>query len=181
MNNESFNLLSSNLEAMLYESMVKIGYLKGQAVGIYYAETLMHHLIGTSDGEVEKSLEILSRFSNQMQEVWGKIDSSYSKGRYKLTVSPMGAEYVFQRNKDNHFLEDLIHELRKQSVVIDDIVGIFRRYSTDVLCRKWDNSEFEYSVEFVDKSIDQFIYCFTFDEMGQYYHRFTEFDFHTLH
>lgn len=182
---KKYEKLTDNLEAMLHESMVKIGYVKGQPVGIYYAEDLMHHLLCVDEDmeqneKVDLALQKLEQFALENEPEWGKIIIERQEGRYKLTVPAKGMEYVYERNKNNHFLEDLIAVLRKPQVTIEKVLDVFRRYSDEVICEKSQDEEFEYAVHFADPKVDPFIYCFTFDEMGQYYHRFTEYDYRKL-
>ncbi|HKM00256.1 MAG TPA: DUF3877 family protein [Mobilitalea sp.] len=181
-----FTELRTNLEAMLHESFVKIGYVSGQSIGIYYTEELLCHLLAISIQNPysaqlsEQILGQLDKFTKENEPLWGNILYSEENGRYKLTVPPQGLDYVYERNKDNHFLEELIAKLASFNVTIDDITAVFYHYSNDVICEKSQDDEFEYAVHFADNSIDPFIYCFTFDEMGRYYHRFTEFDYRNL-
>ena len=175
---KKFRDLTDNLEAMLHESIVKIGYVKGQPVGIYYTEDLMHHLLGADEDLT--ALQRLEEFAKENQSEWGMISYERQKGRYKLTVPAKGMAYVYERNKDNHFLRDLIDMLQKPQVTIDKVMEVFHRYSNEVICEKSEDEEFEYAIRFADPRIDPFIYCFTFDEMGKYYHRFTEYDYRKL-
>ncbi|HKL80548.1 MAG TPA: DUF3877 family protein [Mobilitalea sp.] len=183
---KKFTELRANLEAMLHESFVKIGYARGQSVGIYYTEELLCHLLAISNQNPdsaqlsEQILGQLEQFTKENVPLWGNILYSEENGRYKLTVPPQGLDYVYERNKDNHFLEELIAKLAYPNIIIDDIIAVFHHYSNDVICEKSEDDEFEYAVHFADNSIDPFIYCFTFDEMGRYYHRFTEFDYRNL-
>jgi hypothetical protein len=177
---KQFSELTRNLEAMLHESMVKIGYLKGQAVGIYYTESLLFHLLGIKTGEEEKVNPLLNLLTESLDDVWGKIVWTKEDGRYKFTIPAKGMDYVYEKYKNNHFLSDLVETLRSPSITIDTVLEVFYQYSMEVICEKSTNDEFEYAVRFTDPSIDPFIYCFTFDEMGQYYHRFTEFDYLNL-
>jgi len=176
---QSYTALTSNLEAMLYEGMVKIGYYEGQGVGIYYTEDLICQLLDT-ENNTSNIMQLLALFAIENQALWGKIIYTKENGRYKITVSSEGLRYVYQKNKDNHFLRDLIEVLKTPNTTIDMVLAVFHQYSSNVLCEKSNHDEFEYAVSFADKSIDAFIYCFTFDEMGQYYHRFTAFDYHNL-
>ncbi|MBE5967166.1 MAG: hypothetical protein E7255_09400 [Lachnospiraceae bacterium] len=197
--NNTFQELTNNLEAMLHESMVKIGYVKGQPVGIYYTKDLMHHLLGLEKCSMEEkelsnhhnqsnrkeilekhALQQLEQFTREKEPEWGNILCELQKDRYKLTVPAKGMEYVYKKNKDNHFLEDLIGVLRYPDVTIENVIAVFHKYSDQVICEKSEDEEFEYAVRFADSSIDPFVYCFTFDEMGKYYHRFTEYDYRKL-
>lgn len=180
MEDRIFTNLTINLEATLHESMVKVGYIKGQAVSIYYLRELLFHLLELNLDQEEEAHQRLINYGEFMKKDWGLIIFSEENGRYKITVSAEGMEYIHEKFKDNHFLDELIDTLRKKDITIDTILNVFYRYSNEVSCIKSNHEDFEYSIQFKDKTIDPFIYCFTFDEMGQYYHRFTEFDFQKL-
>ncbi|NLP35716.1 MAG: DUF3877 family protein, partial [Clostridiales bacterium] len=92
---KKFRDLTDNLEAMLHESIVKIGYVKGQPVGIYYTEDLMHHLLGADEDLT--ALQRLEEFAKENQSEWGMISYERQKGRYKLTVPAKGMAYVYER------------------------------------------------------------------------------------
>lgn len=177
---QKFSNLTSNLEAMLYESMEKIGYCKGESIRIYYTPELLFHLLGATNLTPKDIEELLKEFSEENKELWGELLCKNEHGRYKIEVSSKGVDYVYEKNKENHFLRDLIQVLREPNTTIDKVMEVFHQYSNDVICEKSKDEEFEYAVSFQDKTIDGFIYCFTFDELGQYYHRFTEFDFQKL-
>jgi hypothetical protein len=177
---QQFYELTNNLEAMLHESMVKIGYLKGQTVSIYYTPSLLCHLLGQKLEEHEQIMPLLLSFTEELEKEWGKIICTKQEGRYQLTIPAKGMDYVYEKNKENHFLSDLVEALKAPNITIDTVMAVFYQYSKDVICHKSTNDEFEYAVHFIDKTIDSFIYCFTFDEMGRYYHRFTEYDYMNL-
>jgi hypothetical protein len=180
MQTKQFDELTRNLEAMLHESMVKIGYLKGQAVGIYYTQSLLFHLLGMTNGKDEQVHSLLDQLTLELEEVWGKIVWTLDEERYKFIIPAKGMDYVNEKYKDDHFLSDLVETLKSPNITIDTVLAVFYRYSKGVICQKSSNDEFEYAVRFADPTIDPFVYCFTFDEMGQYYHRFTEFDYLAL-
>jgi hypothetical protein len=178
--NRKYMKLAKNLEAMIFESTVKIGYCKGQPVGIYYTPELLGHLLSAQDYPHKSMQEFLDEFTNESRETLGEVTWTKVNGRYLITVSGKGIDYIYEKNKENYFLPDLINVLKKSNLTIEMILEVFHQYSDEVLCEKSNDDEFEYSVRFLDKDIDEFIYCFTFDELGQYYHRFTVFDFKNM-
>jgi hypothetical protein len=160
--------------------MVKIEFVKGESFGIYYTEDLLLHLLGISKNEEDQILFILGQFAKENEPEYGELQYQTANGRYKLTMPAKGMEYVKEKYQNNHFLEDLIGTLKELDTSIDTIMKVFLKYSNDVICRKANDDEFDYTVRFSDSEIDPFIYCFTFNEMGQYYHRFTEYDYKNL-
>ena len=177
MDEQIYKDLEKNLEAMLYESIAKIGYDKNTPISIYYTKPFISHILKEDAALCIKKLE---KFKNYIEPVWGKIDISEENERFKITVYPKGIEYVYNHNKDNHFIKDLIGALSDRNCSFDTILSVFKSYSNDIVTQKSKNGEFDCAIYFKDENIDPFVYCFTFDSLGKYYHRFTKFDYENI-
>lgn len=177
---QGFLHLERNLVAMIYEGMVKIGYHKGERQSIYYDYDLLCYLLDIEEQVVAEHVDILPRlmeFCEFISAHLGKVKVTMEKGRYKITVPEEGVDTIFEENKENTFLVELIATLRKKDCDIEEIKNVFYTYSDEVVCEPSEHAEFDYVVYFKDTTIDEFKYCFTFDVMGRYYHRLTEYDF----
>lgn len=182
MNNKKilgFQQLERNLEAMIHEGFIKIGYGNGEKIRIYYFSDLLLYLLGMDSSEKADTnlLPILHEFCNYIQDHWGNIQIGKNQNRYEFIIPAKGAAYVYEKNKNNTFLKDLIEILKTEDCTIDNIIPVFEKYSSEVIYEKSTNPEFDYVVYFEDSSIDPFKYCFTFDTMGKYYHRLTDYDY----
>lgn len=177
---DGFRELERNLEATIHEGTIKLGFVKGEYIGIYYDYELLVHLLKQTPQEKKELMPILQEFAEYVKGELGLVQVTMEKSRYKVTVSPEGVAHIVEKNKENGFLKELIEEMSKSDCNVSSIKDIFYKYSNDVICEKSDNEEFDYVIQFKDKEIDPFIYCFTFDVMGKYYHRLTDFDFHRL-
>lgn len=172
--------LEKNLEAMIHEGTVKIGFVEGETINIYYDYNLLQHLLGLEDyKEADIRIE-LDKFTHFINKNWGFVEIRVEKKRYKFSVSPIGVKYVYKKNINNTFLKDLILKTREKDCSIESILEVFYYYSKDVICEKSTNSEFDYIIYFKDTNIDSFKYCFSFNEMGNYYHRLTYYDYEKL-
>ena len=83
-------------------------------------------------------------------------------------------------NSDRIFLKTLIEKVRDRNCSIQDIKQVFEAESSKYCCIETEGDEFQYVVYFEDSGIDEYKYCFTFDAMGSYYHRFTDYDFKNM-
>ena len=177
-----FQHLERNLEAMIHEGFVKIGYVQGEKISIYYFSDLLSYLLDIDNNEdlIRNLTAPLHEFCNYMIDNWGFIHIEREKNRYQFIIPAKGTAYVYEKNKNNTFLSDLIQTLSKNNCTVDDILPVFQKYSNEVVCEQSTHPEFDYVIYFADSNIDEFRYCFTFGELGKYYHRLTEYDYSQL-
>jgi hypothetical protein len=100
--------------------------------------------------------------------------------RFKFTILKEGITYIYKHNENNIFLKELINTVKGASFSLLDITEIFEHYSPDFVCERINNSEFEYVLFFNDRTLDPFKYCFTFNQMGGYYHRLLDFSYNQI-
>lgn len=179
-NSEEFMHLQKNIESTIHEGLVKLGYNKGEQISIYYdLESLSHILNRPMDHQ--NSIEPLKKFQAfSSQQCGTAMVIEAEKGRYKFTLKDTAVECIYNKYKNHIFLKQLICLLANKNVTMDQIVEVFRQQSEEVICEKVENSEFDYVVYYADPSIDEFKYCFTFDGMGIYYHRFMDYHYEKL-
>ncbi|ROR28161.1 uncharacterized protein DUF3877 [Mobilisporobacter senegalensis] len=180
---QGFLHLERNLEAMIYEGIVKIGYVKGEKQSIYYDYDLLVYLLNIEQEQENIKMDIMPRlreFQTFVLKNWGKIGIEIENHRYKFNLPGGTIDHIYEKNKDNLFLSDLIGALSVKDCTLDNIMSVFYKYSQDIVCEESKNPEFNYVIYFKDTNIDEFKYCFTFGEMGKYYHRLTPFDYERL-
>lgn len=180
---QGFLYLERNLEAMIHEGIVKIGYRRGEKQSIYYDYDLLVYLLNIEPEQGNTRMDImpiLREFQVFIEKYWGKINIDMENNRYKFNLPANAIAYIHEKNKDNLFLSDLIGALGEKGCTLDDILKVFHKYSNEVICEESNNSEFNHVIYFEDTNIDEFKYCFTFGEMGRYYHRLTPFDYERL-
>jgi hypothetical protein len=177
---DGFRHLQSNIESMIYESLVKLGSSKGEQMSIYYDIELLLYLLNRDSNEKKDIVSILKAFQDFAKQNFLDVCIEMEKGRYKFTLNSDAVGYIYNKHKDNTFLKELIRTLANKDVTIEDILEVFKQQSSEVICEKVENSEFDYVIYFEDQSSDEFKYCFTFDDMGKYYHRFIDYNYQRL-
>lgn len=176
---EQYNLahLEKNISDMIYEGMVKIGYIENQSVSVYYDPGLLCYLLHTDRLTNEEMAECLEEFKQYVIPRLGSIAIKYAKGRYEFCVCKDGVKYIYENNQSRGFLPKLVEVLQNRENGLEQIIKVFREVSENIRVEEVEHSEFQYVISFEDKQIDEFRYCFTFDEMGRYYHRLLDYDF----
>lgn len=169
-----------NLEATIYEGIIKLGYLEGEPTSIFYTKELFHHLLGLESIDKEELVSAIKTLIEQLEPVFGRVRIAIEKSRYKVTIPSQGVKFVLENNHNNTFLKELIEEMKDKETNINRVHDIFLKYSKQVVLEKVEHDEFDYILYFEDKSIDPFIYCFTLNDGNKYYHRLTEFDYKNL-
>ena len=168
--------LEENIETTIYEGLLKLGYQNNESFSIYYDLDLLNHLLHTAFDSKEVCLNYLQEFKTYAAKHLFDLEIFLERNRFKFTVPKDGIAYIY-KNENNPFLKDLIQTVNTHSFTLEDILAIFSRYTDEYVCEKIDNDEFQYVLYFKDSSMDKFKYCFTFDEMGGYYHRLLDFSF----
>jgi hypothetical protein len=175
--NNGFIQLEENIETTIYEGLLKLGFENDDSFSIYYDLDLLNHLLGTSHESNEECLNYLNDFITFAGDRLKDIKITLERNRFKFTVFKDGIEYINKHNSNNTFLKDLITKVKGHLFTLEDILAIFRKYSSDFVCDEIENSEFQYVIYFKDNALDKFKYCFTFDQMGGYYHRLLDFSY----
>ena len=170
-----FEALKQGLIDLVQESQIKVGYTKN-AVGLYYPLDSLNHLLGAeqSADEMEDSLR---RFCGYAKDPLGEITVTRNGELFCITISEEGAAYVHDSCGDNAFLRAFIQQIGTHPCGLDDLLAVFRQYSTHVVCQKIDNEEFDYLVYFADGRPDSYRYCIRLEMGHAIYHRFTDKDY----
>lgn len=170
--------LKENVETTIYEGILKLGYSHDESFSIYYDLDLLNHLLHTDFQNVEDMDNYLHGFSEYMNtKVPGFSCALLINKRFKFTVLKDGILKIKDSNKDNFFLRDMIELVNKQIFTIEDVVNVFKKSGESFVFEHADHPEFKHVLYFKDKSIDNFKYCFNFDELGSYYHRLLDFSY----
>ncbi len=178
-NDAGFINLEENIKSTIYEGLLKLGYQNNESFSIYYDLDLLNHLLLSSFDSNETCLNYLQEFKTFAEQDLLDIEISLERNRFKFSVDKDGIEYIY-KHENNPFLNDLIQTVSTHSFHLEDILAIFKRYSDEYICEEIDNDEFQYVLYFKDSKMDKFKYCFTFDEMGGYYHRLLDFSFNKI-
>lgn len=177
---DGFIELEENIETTIYEGTLKLGYNKEESFSIYYDLDLLNYLLYTNFNTKEACFNYLTEFQEYVKSRLSNIAINLEKGRFKITVPKEGISYIYTKNEDNTFLKELINTVKSHAFTLEDILQIFRHYSNNFACEQIDNEEFQYVIYFKDNTLDKFKYCFTFDQMGGYYHRLLDYSYSKL-
>ena len=172
--------LEENIETTIFEGILKLGYNKEESLSIYYDLDLLNYLLHTDFQTKEDCLQNLVEFKDFVRPRLSIIGIELEKGRFKVTVPKEGISYIYKHNENNTFLKELIDTVKGHTFSLEDILGIFKKHSDNFVCETIDNEEFQYVIYFKDKALDKFKYCFTFDQMGGYYHRLLDYSYGKL-
>lgn len=175
---KGYGYLLKNLMDSVYEMMLKLGEKESSGICIYYTSDLMSFLLGTEEEEIQSKLKDFPAFAKSCID---DVNIEYLKdGRIGIKVFKSGIDKIMTLNSDRKFLKTLIEKVRDRNCSIEDIKQVFEAESSKYCCIETEGDEFQYVVYFEDSGIDEYKYCFTFDAMGSYYHRFTDYDFKNM-
>lgn len=175
-----FKELEKNIETTIYEGILKLGYNPDEALSIYYDLDLLNYLLQKDFIHNIQCLDHLQEFITYVNPRLYNINILLEKGRFKFTVPKEGIAYIYKKNQNNNFLTELIKLVKTHNFTLEDVLAVFGHYSNEFVCEEMNNSEFQYVIYFKDSNIDKFKYCFSFDEMGGYYHRLLDYSFNRI-
>lgn len=166
--------LLKNLTDVLLESQIKLGFTDNP-VSLYYPLDSLCRMLGISAdaGEVDAILASLPDIP------LGRIAVTRNGERYGLTIPAEGVRYVHEHVRDSGFLTEFIHLLASHhhGITIEEILAVFRKYSTHVVCKEVTDDEFDYLLYFEDGTPDDYRYLISMEMGHAAYHRFTPADF----
>ncbi|MDE6785366.1 MAG: DUF3877 family protein [Ruminococcus sp.] len=170
MNYERFE---KNLIDNIKEAQLKLGF-ENRPMSLNYMQTSINHLTGA-----ECTQDILDGFSDSVYERLGRLDFRKIKDGICITVPAEGTAYV--NNLTGHdFIAELISAVRNHGTSMEQVLEIFRRYSSDVITRKSSSDEFDLLVYFENNEPDEYYYCLTDEGCHITYHRFIREDYEDL-
>ncbi|WP_455714828.1 DUF3877 family protein [Anaerosporobacter sp.] len=176
---EAYQLLEKNVIDTIHEWQVKLGYTE-EMIRIYYNRDSLEHLVKLSLPTVVEAKEFLIDWRETVKDRLGKVHLSNKEERFCIGVPADGTKYVYEKKKESTFLTDLMKVLKEPSCTIEQILGVFKKQSPNVVCEKVTGEEFDYVIYYEDYALDSFRYCFSFGQMGAFYHRFSEYDYQTI-
>ncbi|HIT90765.1 MAG TPA: DUF3877 family protein [Candidatus Merdenecus merdavium] len=172
--------LEKNISDMIFEGLLKIGYFKEQRISIYYDKGLLSYLLGVDYLEEEEYASCFKGFKEYVSSTLPDLVIKRQKERFEFSVSSEGVSYIYHNNSSRKFLKELIDVLNKKECTLEEIIHVFESVSKEIVVDHVEHPEFQYVIYFKDKDMDEFKYCISFDEMGHYYHRLIDYDFHKI-
>lgn len=173
------NELENTIIDIIKEQQVKLGYVE-ETVRLYFPDTSMTSLLNINTDNKSELEQRLAKSCAECKEHLGNVLFTNSNGRICIIIPPEGGSYVHDKVQTSPFLVDIIKLFSNHHISIEDVCGIFKKYSADYVCEKQSTNEFDYLLYFNDKSIDKYYYCVKFEGEHAIYHRFARHDVQEL-
>ena len=172
---EGYKKLLNNLIDVIKEDHAKLGYRKEQ-IRLYYPLSSLNHFFDAQD-DADRMQERLSQLPEFITGKLGEVIVTHKAERFCIHIPEEGSEYVHQNMKENEFIKKLIELLQRHGCTMEDVQGLFRKYSDQVVTEETDNGEFDVLIRFADKEDDPYYYCFKDEGCHIIYHRFLPADY----
>lgn len=174
----SYERLEKNLIDNITEAQIKLGY-DGRPMSLNYTVQSLRHLTDRED--VEKALD---EFAEEVSPRLGKLTFHGIRDGFCITVPAEGTAYVHEKQEADSFICTFIEAIRSHTT-LENVLGVFRKYSDDVSVTEMENEEFQYLVYFRNGIPDDYRYCLSVEEEidGSHhitYHRFIAEDYEEL-
>ncbi len=173
-----FEKLERNIQDMIAEQQIKLGYLE-ESVRLYYPLESLNGLLGVAH-DAPEMVSFLGKFFHDAREKYGVVEVTEMDGRFCLCLPPRVGKYVHEHIEDYAFIRELIETVSGHGHDFEDLLAVFRKYSDCVHVESTSHGEFDYLVYFQDGLPDEFIYCISVEGDHVTYHRFTRTDFESL-
>lgn len=161
--------LEKNLTDNIKEAILKLGY-DNRPMSLNYTGRSLAHLIG---GECTE--DVLAGFAEYVKSRLRELSFRAIKDGWCVTVSAEGTSYVNSLTGYN-FLSELISAVRNHGTAMEQVLGVFRKYSADITVKEVRNDEFDLLVY----GVDEYYYCLTDEGCHVTYHRFIREDYEDL-
>lgn len=169
--------LEENIIDNILECFAKLGYTN-TAINFYYPITSLLVLL---DCDKEHLDDAIDDFKKRAADTLGNItieELTSERGRYEIVIPISGVEWVHNNYKPTVFWESFISEIQKPNRTLEDMVGMFRSFSQDIIIDMLKDDM--WAISFRDKTIDKYIYLIEQNEFGLQYHRFTSREFEDI-
>lgn len=170
--------LEKNIQDMIAEQQIKLGYLE-ESVRLYYPLESLNGLLGVEHDEREMA-SLLEKFFYDARQKYGEVEVTEENGRFCLCLPPRAGKYVHEHIEEYAFIRELIETVSGHGHALEELLDVFRKYSDCVHIETASHGEFDYLVYFQDGLPDEFIYCISTEGDHVTYHRFTKTDFESL-
>lgn len=170
-----YDKLEQNICDVIFEDQIKLGY-RSEVMRLYYPLASLNRLLGREFSREEME-EAMCGFADEVKERLGVVEVTCAKERFCFKIPPEGVDYVHRNRNENEFLVSFIQAVSGHNCKIEDLYGIFRRYSDNVYIGKMKEEEFDYLLYFRDGKPDDYRYCIAFEGCHTTYHRFTPGDY----
>ena len=170
-----FERLEQNIQDVIKEEQIKLGYRK-ETIRLYYPLSSLNHLL-KADCDEEGMTEVLKEFGAYTNSRFGELKVTHQGERFCLMLAPEASEYVHKHTAGSGFLYEFIGLMSRHGVSIEEVTDLFRKYSEGVHVEKITAGEFDYLIYFEEGKPDDYRYCFKDEGGHMLYHRFMPEDY----
>lgn len=170
----NYTKFEKNLIDNIKEAQIKLGF-ENRPMSFNYMQASLNHLFGCECTE-----NILSEFAGYAESRLGTIAFRAIRDGFCITVSAEGTAYVNNLTDGYEFITELVSSVRNHGVSLEQVIGIFNKYSFDVNIKEIHNDEFDLLVYFNNGKPDEYFYCLTDEGCHITYHRFIREDYEDL-
>ena len=179
-----YTALENNLQDLIAEEQVKLGY-REEDIRLYYPMSSLRHLLSREGEELPAADEdemqsVLEDFADAVRGHFGQIKVSHRKDRFCFHLPPEATRYVHEHRGENAFIYELVGLLSQHGTTMDDVKALFERQDAPCVAEDIDNEEFDVLIRFID-SPDRYYYCFRDEMVHIIYHRFLPEDYEDLY
>jgi len=170
-----FDKLEKNICDFVKEQQIKLGF-RSESIRLYYPLSSLNRFLNL-ELSVEEMQEVLKCFAAQSESYLGNTQISHNKDRFCICLAAKASEYIHETTPSGGFLYDLVELVATHGTTMDQVLGVFYRYSDSVHVEQMNNGEFDTLVYFEDGIPDDYRYCLKNEGHHLIYHRFTVEDY----
>lgn len=174
---EAYQKLAANIEDVMLEQQIKLGY-RDEPVRLYYPLSSLNHFFG-DEVLAEEMQARLQDFLTVKQAIFGKSRVTHKGNRFCFFLTEEVSAYVHAHKQENPFIARLIELVSKHGVTKQDVTALFEAQEKPFLTKEMQSDEFDFYIRFTEGE-DRYYYCFKDEGCHMIYHRFLPQDYADL-
>ncbi len=170
-----YRKLYENILDMTVEQQLKLGD-SSSGFQLYYPLSSLNRFCDSSLSR-EEMLSFLQDFSDYAGGTLGEVAVDTAGNMFRFTLSPEAQAYARSARERYPFLKELIETVSRHGAGMEEVLGVFSKYSDHPVIEKKTGEDFDVLAYFPDGIPDRYRYCLTDEGEHVIYHRFTEADY----
>lgn len=161
------------------EWQMKIGYMAGNNMELYYPSSSLAMLLGLKETASEEEINTaLGEYAEETKDIFGELEVSHKGERYCITIPPQGCAYIAENVPEPEFLKGFLKIVASPDGTLQQVRDYFKDFAkkNHAEYREEDGAHDDMGriFYFTDKAVDAYYYCVEVGELGLAYHRFDE-------
>lgn len=174
---EAYQKLAANIEDVMLEQQIKLGY-RDEPVRLYYPLSSLNHFFGDEVSAEEMQIR-LQDFLTTAQPIFGESRVTHKGDRFCFFLTEEASAYVHTHKQETPFIARLIELVSKHGVTKQDVIALFEMQEKPFLIKEMQSDEFDFYICFTEGE-DRYYYCFKDEGCHMIYHRFLPQDYADL-